>query len=52
MKNGLQISTLKGKKILESQRVATARKYSNEAALSLRSRRNGTKFAFSYETAY
>ena len=29
------------------QRVATARKYSSEAALSLRSRRSGTKFAVS-----
>ncbi len=27
------------------QRVATAKKYSNETALSLRSRRSGTKFA-------
>ncbi len=31
---------------------AAARKYSNEAALSLRSRRNGTKFATPYGAAY
>ena len=29
-----------------------ARKYSNEAALSLRSRRSGTKFATPYGAAY
>ena len=34
------------------ERFASARKYSSEATLSLRSRRSGTKFAFSYETAH
>ena len=38
--------------IFWSKEDAPARTYSNEAALSLRSRRNGTKFAALYRTAY
>jgi len=38
--------------ILKGKGDAPARKYSNEAALSLRSRRSGTKFATPYGAAH
>ncbi len=39
-------------RLFEHQGFATARKYSSEAALSLRSRRSGTKFAAPNGTAH